>query len=305
MQGESRNNDVSRKDLTSVHRDEVTPPSYGAARRFCARARAPTRRSSRARPTIRAAAAARRSRSHLDAFACDGYAPCLKTGHLLTCATSSLEAHLDAFARDGLRTLVLAQRDLPRDEYARWAAEWKAAETATVGRAGAMAAAAARVERDLVVVGATAIEDKLQDDVPATIAELAVAGIKIWVLTGDKVEMTCRVRIRFLNHCDVTDPNACERLTGDKARRRVGVGFRVPASSSRTTRLFFFCFFFGSFFRSLTSGFENQEEETGGRSRGGPPPVDHTPNTTATATHKRRCRDHRSRPRSTSRTRAG
>lgn len=42
------------------------------------------------------------------------------------------------------------------------------------------------IEKDMVLLGATAIEDKLQDDVPETIAKLAAANIKIWVLTGDK-----------------------------------------------------------------------------------------------------------------------
>lgn len=42
------------------------------------------------------------------------------------------------------------------------------------------------VESDLLLVGVTAIEDKLQDGVPETIANLQMAGIKIWVLTGDK-----------------------------------------------------------------------------------------------------------------------
>ena len=38
----------------------------------------------------------------------------------------------------------------------------------------------------MTLIGATAIEDKLQDGVPDAIANLALAGIKIWVLTGDK-----------------------------------------------------------------------------------------------------------------------
>jgi len=42
------------------------------------------------------------------------------------------------------------------------------------------------IEKDLTLLGATAIEDKLQDGVPETIANLSLAGIKIWVLTGDK-----------------------------------------------------------------------------------------------------------------------
>ncbi|MEQ2179082.1 Phospholipid-transporting ATPase IC [Goodea atripinnis] len=44
------------------------------------------------------------------------------------------------------------------------------------------------IENNLMLIGATAIEDKLQDGVPETIAKLAMADIKIWVLTGDKKE---------------------------------------------------------------------------------------------------------------------
>lgn len=42
------------------------------------------------------------------------------------------------------------------------------------------------LEQEMILLGATAIEDKLQDGVPDTIAELAQANIKIWILTGDK-----------------------------------------------------------------------------------------------------------------------
>jgi phospholipid-translocating ATPase len=44
------------------------------------------------------------------------------------------------------------------------------------------------IERELRLLGATAIEDRLQDGVPETIADLKIAGIKIWVATGDKLE---------------------------------------------------------------------------------------------------------------------
>ena len=54
------------------------------------------------------------------------------------------------------------QRDLSAAEYAAWAAEWRAAEACVTGRVEALAAAAAKIERDLSVLGATAIEDKLQ-----------------------------------------------------------------------------------------------------------------------------------------------
>ena len=50
-----------------------------------------------------------------------------------------------------------------------------------------------QIERDLVLLGATAIEDKLQDGVPRTIGNLRQSGIKIWVLTGDKQETAINI----------------------------------------------------------------------------------------------------------------
>ena len=69
----------------------------------------------------------------------------------------------------------------------------RAAETATEDRKGRLAEAAALIERDFEIVGATAIEDRLQDGVPETIHELAKAEIKLWVLTGDKVETAINI----------------------------------------------------------------------------------------------------------------
>ena len=51
-----------------------------------------------------------------------------------------------------------------------------------------IAAVSDEIEHDLRLLGATAIEDRLQDDVPETIADLNVAGIKVWAATGDKPE---------------------------------------------------------------------------------------------------------------------
>ncbi|KAH8065944.1 phospholipid-translocating ATPase [Aureococcus anophagefferens] len=104
----------------------------------------------------------------------------------------ALNADLEKFACDGLRTLVLAQRDVSDREYEAWAEAWHAAETA-LGSAQEKLVAARLIEKDLAIVGATAIEDKLQDGVPSTIAELAKAEIKLWVLTGDKMETAINI----------------------------------------------------------------------------------------------------------------
>ncbi len=67
------------------------------------------------------------------------------------------------------------------------------AVNSVIDRTGRLNAVAAMIEVDLQIVGATAIEDKLQIGVPETIASLAEAGIKTWVLTGDKVETAINI----------------------------------------------------------------------------------------------------------------
>jgi len=101
--------------------------------------------------------------------------------------------HLRAYAREGLRTLVLAKRALSSSQASEWLAKFKAASVARTDRDGQLSEAAASVEQNLVLVGLTAIEDKLQDGVPQTLEYLRRGGLKIWVLTGDKVETAVNI----------------------------------------------------------------------------------------------------------------
>ncbi|KAI9224443.1 hypothetical protein BC828DRAFT_373386 [Blastocladiella britannica] len=96
--------------------------------------------------------------------------------------------HLEIFADEGLRTLCLAYRIIPPDEFLEWIELYNDACTTLDGREELIDAAAERIEQNLNLLGATAIEDRLQDGVPECIQTLRDAGIKIWVLTGDKVE---------------------------------------------------------------------------------------------------------------------
>jgi len=103
-------------------------------------------------------------------------------------ADPHLEAHLTMFAQEGLRTLVIGRRRIPEAEFSSWIKEYEAAQRALVNRDDALAAVAEKVETRLELLGATAIEDKLQVGVGDTIMKLRKAGVKLWVLTGDKLE---------------------------------------------------------------------------------------------------------------------
>ncbi|KAA0173731.1 hypothetical protein FNF27_04880 [Cafeteria roenbergensis] len=108
-------------------------------------------------------------------------------------AHAVLDQHLTAFSERGLRTLVLGRRWMPWSEVTKWRKDFEAAERTVGGKDEALERVAEKYERDLELVGATAIEDKLQDGVPQTISDLARAGIKTWVLTGDKVETAINI----------------------------------------------------------------------------------------------------------------
>lgn len=103
------------------------------------------------------------------------------------------ERDIEAFSNMGLRTLTLAQRILDQDTYNQWAAKYAEAGKALDDRAKKMDQVAEEIERDLTLLGATAIEDKLQEGVPDSIAALREAGIKVWVLTGDKLETAINI----------------------------------------------------------------------------------------------------------------
>ena len=98
------------------------------------------------------------------------------------------ERDITKYSAVGLRTLMICSKVLDPAFYEGWKARFHEAETALQNRAAVMAAAMAEIESDLALVGATAIEDKLQDGVVETISALREGGIQVWVLTGDKVD---------------------------------------------------------------------------------------------------------------------
>lgn len=102
--------------------------------------------------------------------------------------------HLEEYASDGLRTLCLAMREVPENEFQQWYQIFDKASTTVDGnRADELDKAAELIEKDFYLLGATAIEDRLQDGVPDTIHTLQTAGIKIWVLTGDRQETAINI----------------------------------------------------------------------------------------------------------------
>ncbi|CAN6331720.1 unnamed protein product [Urochloa humidicola] len=104
------------------------------------------------------------------------------------------QQHINEYADAGLRTLVLAYRELKEDEYEYFDRKFTAAKNSvSADRDEKIEEAAELLEKDLILLGATAVEDKLQKGVPECVDKLAQAGIKIWVLTGDKMETAINI----------------------------------------------------------------------------------------------------------------
>ncbi|PPD76661.1 hypothetical protein GOBAR_DD26417 [Gossypium barbadense] len=102
--------------------------------------------------------------------------------------------HIEEYADAGLRTLVLAYREINEEEYVEFNEKFMEAKNiVSADREEMIEEVAESIERDLILLGATAVEDKLQNGVPECIDKLAQAGIKIWVLTGDKMETAINI----------------------------------------------------------------------------------------------------------------
>ena len=106
---------------------------------------------------------------------------------------NSTQEHMDEWAKCGLRTLCLARREVGTDEYEHWNKKFVKASQAIENREDKLANVYELIERDLTLLGATAIEDKLQVGVPRTIEQLMKANIAVWVLTGDKQDTAINI----------------------------------------------------------------------------------------------------------------
>jgi len=110
---------------------------------------------------------------------------------------------VNRFAKEGLRTLIVAYKEIDERSFSRFHEKYEAAQCnlAEIEKRkhndmnNAIDNAMSEMEQGLTLLGATAIEDKLQDGVPETIASLLEASIKVWVLTGDKVDTAKNIAV--------------------------------------------------------------------------------------------------------------
>ena len=122
---------------------------------------------------------------------------------------ATTDVHMRVYATEGLRCLLLAYGELSPDQYSRWNKQYREActdlqqiERKKKGLQNRIEDLQDIIEQNLLLIGCTAIEDRLQDGVPETIADLGKAGINIWVLTGDKEETAINIAVA----CNLVQP---------------------------------------------------------------------------------------------------
>jgi len=113
---------------------------------------------------------------------------CIQGGDFQTCMND-----IDSFAEQGWRTLAFSYKSITEQDYKTMKEKIIQAYNDILNRTEKLRDAFEFIESDLTLVGATAIEDKLQEDVAITLETIRQAGIKIWVLTGDKKETAINI----------------------------------------------------------------------------------------------------------------
>lgn len=103
-----------------------------------------------------------------------------------------LEEECGNMAREGLRTLVVAKKNLTEEQYIDFENKYKSARLSLADRGSRVAAVMDGLEREMELLCVTGVEDKLQENVRPTLELIRNAGVKVWMLTGDKLETaTC------------------------------------------------------------------------------------------------------------------
>lgn len=139
--------------------------------------------------------------------------------------------HVTRFAAEGFRILLFAERVLDERYYNAWEERYQEAELDMHTKEQKTEALVEEIERKLTLIGSSAVEDKLQEGVPETISLFQKAGIKIWVLTGDKLETS----LEMGKLCRVVTPGMKEvilqAVTRDEMTQRLDAALQYARES--------------------------------------------------------------------------
>lgn len=142
-----------------------------------------------------------------------------------TGSSDQILAHVDEMAAKGLRTLCFATRPISEKQLQQYLRAFEQANTRIDGRDEAKCRVYEMLECDLVMQGASAIEDLLQDQVPETIALLRKADTRFWMLTGDKFSTALQVATA----CNLRTSQDPDDLYAIDAERHADIGQQIAS----------------------------------------------------------------------------
>ena len=144
--------------------------------------------------------------------------------------------YVNKFSAQGFRTLFIAMKILSQEEYDNYAAKLKEAQMSD-DKEKKVEEANDLVEKDLFLIGTTIVEDKLQENVPETIRNLRLSNIKVWMLTGDKMNTAyniglscnlinkemeifsiCGIEVKKNEHLEIINKNERDQVITDFAK---------------------------------------------------------------------------------------
>lgn len=163
------------------------------------------------------------------------------------------ERQMEDFANEGLRTLMIAQKEWDRSSFDSWWTQWESALRNISEQDTLKAQLANEAETGLELWGATAIEDRLQDGVPTSIAALKKAGIKVWMLTGDKVETA--INIGFA--CAMLSPHMDIVKVDGKTKGEVRTQMAQARIASKSSTTPFVLVLTGDALETMSAGYKD------------------------------------------------
>eukprot|EP00758_Cryptobia_borreli_P008151 Tbor_TRINITY_DN5363_c0_g1::TRINITY_DN5363_c0_g1_i1::g.4804::m.4804/K01530/E3.6.3.1; phospholipid-translocating ATPase len=159
---------------------------------------------------------------------------------------------LNRMASKGLRTLVIGQREVSEEEFATWLLRFRrAGKTLGDSRCVKIDQVCQELEKDIELIGITGIEDHLQEHVPETLQFFISAGVKVWMLTGDKMETAITIAatsslvnpeidtIRYINGQLKNDPLSItsKSIFGEQLDEICGLAERIISERDTETSM--------------------------------------------------------------------
>ena len=131
----------------------------------------------------------------------------------------NIQNSVEAYSNEGLRILVVAYKKIPLKDLNLYQKEYLKACKSTYNKKEKLEILANKIENNLVLLGVTGIQDELQDEVYETLQDFSKAGIKLWMLTGDKKNTAKSIALS----CGLIDDQNFNILEIDEGLNKVGL----------------------------------------------------------------------------------